>query len=125
MTDGVVVAVAVMVAAAAGAACRFVIDYSISARASGVFPWGTLTVNVAGSFALGVVVGLVLRGGVAPLPRAALGAGFLGGFTTFSTFAFETLELLREGARRQAVANMAASIVLATIAAATGIAAGS
>ena len=78
---------AVAVGGAAGAAARFAVTLWLAHRLGGPLPWGTLAVNVLGSFVLGVVVGFA----PSPSVRALLGTGFCGGFTTFSTFAVETL----------------------------------
>ena len=75
------------------------------------FPFGTLAVNVLGSFTIGVVMALALeRGVVGPTTRLFLTVGFCGGFTTMSTFGYETFALLREGQATFALANMAASL---------------
>jgi CrcB protein len=79
------------------------------------FPWGTLIVNVGGSFAIGVVAALVAADGRPLLgtdARAFLMIGILGGFTTFSTFSLETLELARAGALGAAAANVVVSVAL-------------
>jgi len=60
------------------------------------FPWATLTVNVVGSALLGVVAGLVLAGDLDPVWQTVLGTGVAGGLTTFSTLAFDVVELVRE-----------------------------
>jgi CrcB protein len=105
---------AAVVAGAAGAVARFLLAGAVGAWAGG--RWGTLTVNVIGSFALGALV-------AAPRVPAGIvivaGAGFLGSFTTFSTFAVETTLL----DRRSAVAAVAAVSVCA-LAAAAGAAVG-
>jgi CrcB protein len=93
--------------AAIGAPLRYLTDRAIQARHDSVFPWGTLTVNVAGSLLLGLLTGLP-AGGAA---TALLGTGFCGALTTYSTFSYETLRLAEEGARCYAVMNVVASIV--------------
>ena len=65
-------------------------------RTSGVFPFGTFTVNVLGSFVLGLVAGLVLGHGVSGRLEAVVGAGFCGGLTTWSTVAWEAVRLAEE-----------------------------
>lgn len=87
------------------------------------WPWPTLGINVAGSFLLG----LVATWGSARLPgplTVALGVGFLGAFTTYSTFSVQTVGLVREGRLGQAAGYVAASLVLGLGAAAVGLAAG-
>ena len=77
--------------------------------------WGTLVVNVVGSFVLGVVA----AGGASQV-HTVVGIGFCGSFTTFSTFGFETLHLFESGQRRLAVSNVALSIVLGLAAVSLG-----
>lgn len=92
---------------------------SASASSAGWFPWPTLAINVVGSFLLGVVV---VRGG-ALWPRdvtVALAVGFLGAFTTFSTFSFEVQSLLRAGRGGAALVYVALSVVVGVAAAALG-----
>jgi fluoride exporter len=79
------------------------------------FPWATLFVNVAGSFAIGLLAALVTADGRSTLgadARAFVMVGILGGFTTFSSFSLETLNLARNGALGAAGLNVALSIVL-------------
>ena len=79
------------------------------------FPWGTLFVNIAGSFAIGLLAALVSADGQRLLgadARAFAIVGVLGGFTTFSSFSLETLELARGGALGAAGANVAFSVAL-------------
>ena len=85
----------VALGAAIGAPLRYLTDRAIQARQGTTFPWGTFTVNVAGSLLLGYLVGLP----VAPWMAALLGTGFCGALTTYSTFSYETLRLVREGDR--------------------------
>jgi fluoride exporter len=77
------------------------------------FPWGNLAVNVSGCFAIGVLAELFeARLLVSPTVRVALLTGVLGGYTTFSSFAFETLSLLRDGEVGLAMLNVSASVLL-------------
>jgi len=110
-------------AAAAGAATRAALDTAL-ARRSARFPLGTLAVNITGSFALGVLVGLSLRHGLGPVPRRILGTGFCGAYTTYGTFAYDTLRLAREHDAAVATRNVVASMVGATAAGAAGLALG-
>jgi len=76
------------------------------------FPAGTLAVNILGSFVLGLVVALSLeRDLVSPNARLFLGAGFCGGFTTMSTFSYETLALLRDGSVVAGMSNIGATLL--------------
>lgn len=77
------------------------------------FPYGTLTVNLAGSFLVGFIATLAFeRAALNPTWRAAILVGFCGGFTTYSAFAYETFELLRTGDPLRGAANIVAQLVL-------------
>ncbi len=94
-----------------GAVSRYGLAGWISGAAEGSFPYGTLAVNVIGSFVIGFFLALALeRFSWSPEVRIFFTVGFLGAFTTFSTFSYETVELLREGAYAMAAANMGASL---------------
>lgn len=107
---------------ALGAVSRYAVDGWVSDTARGQFPWGTLVINVAGSFALGVLVELTTSR-LLPHPnwRVALGIGFLGAFTTFSTFTYETVRLAEDSAYTLALVNIAAMTFLGLVAAAAGL----
>lgn len=106
--------------AALGAPLRYMVDRLVQRRHESVYPWGTLVVNVAGSFALGVLAGLAMDGRAGDNTIAILGIGFCGAFTTYSTFSYETIQLFTEGARRYALANLGANVVASVLAAAAG-----
>ena len=112
----------VVAGAAIGAPLRYLSDRAIQSRHDTVFPWGTLTVNVVGSLILGIIAGAVTAGGASPQVQLALGTGFCGALTTYSTFSYETLRLLEDDARLFAAANVAASIVAGLCAAFLGVA---
>ena len=114
--------VAVAIAGAAGAVCRFLVDHAVTARRRGRFPWGTLVVNLSGAVVIGVVAGAVAHAGVHPDVRLVAGAGFCGAYTTFSTLIYETWRLIEDRAYASAVANLG-SLVLSAPAAAAGWAA--
>lgn len=107
---------------AVGAPARYLVDGLVQSRARGVFPWGTFVINISGSFVLGVVTGAALYHGLGPLPKTAVGTGFCGAYTTFSTFSYETVRLLEEGSVATASFNAIASVVVGLAAAAGGIA---
>lgn len=113
--------VAFVVAGAAGAVARHVLGTALNDRLSGRFPWGTLVVNISGSFLFGVVTGLALDHGLPREPRIVLGTGFCGAYTTFSTFTYETIRLVEDGAVRAAVRNVAGTAVAAVVAAGAGL----
>jgi len=109
--------------AAFGAPARYLTDRAIQSRHRSGFPWGTFTVNVVGSFILGVLA--AVTDGFDPAVAAGLGIGFCGALTTYSTFSYETLRLLEERAGFYAVANVVASVAAGLGAAGTGLALGS
>ena len=114
--------VAFAVAAAVGSSARYLVDIAITERTRGALPWGTLVINVTGSFVLGVITGLVLDHGFPRNARIVLGVGFCGAYTTFSTFTFETVRLLEEGAGIEALINVAGTFLAGAVAAAAGLA---
>ena len=91
---------------AAGGALGAVARFGVSTFAWRAFPWPTLVVNLAGSFLLGY---FMLEAGMEHAPRLWLAVGFLGAFTTLSTYSFETVDLWRTGHIGMAVANVAAN----------------
>jgi CrcB protein len=101
----------VIVGAAIGAPLRYLADKAVQARHDTVFPWGTFTVNVAGSLVLGAAAGGVVAGSAPHQVQLMHGTGFCGALTTYSTFSYETLRLVEQHARFFAAANVAASIV--------------
>jgi fluoride exporter len=92
----------------AGSVLRFVADGAVARRMGREFPYGTLAVNLSGSFALGVLVGAAVSGDAARLA----GTGLIGAYTTFSTWAFETHRLGEDGQLRLGAVNVIASLVL-------------
>jgi CrcB protein len=112
----------VALAGAVGAPARYLVDGLVQDRTEGPFPWGTLVINLTGSLLLGLITGAALYHALPKLPRLWLGTGFCGAYTTFSTFTFETVELLESGERGTAVAYAAASLITGLAAAAAGLA---
>jgi CrcB protein len=109
---------------AAGGVARFLLGTAIQQRAGGAFPIGTLLVNLTGSLLLGFLLRWALGvPSVSPEMRAMLTTGFCGGYTTFSTFSYETVALMEEGDWRRAALYMAASVALSLLGAFLGIAA--
>ncbi len=114
---------------AAGGAAGSVLRYLVglwSLRLLGPsFPWGTMIVNVAGSFAIGLLAELIARRlNSSEEMRLLLVTGLLGGFTTFSAFSLDTMSLMERGATAAAVSYMVASVVLSLGAALGGLALG-
>jgi CrcB protein len=107
---------------ALGATARYAVDGWVSNTTRGQFPWGTLLINVVGSFLLGLIVQLTIDR-LLPHPnwRVALGVGFLGAFTTFSTYAYETVRLADDAAWGLAAANVVATTALGLLAAFAGL----
>lgn len=111
-----------LVAAAVGAPARYLLDGHVQRRHGGAFPWGTLAVNVSGCLLLGVLTGLGRRGELSDAVSTMLGTGGLGAYTTFSTFAVDTVQLIEEGDVATAVRNVAAHLIVGLAAATTGLA---
>jgi CrcB protein len=118
----VILTLAVGLASGLGALARYLLDQVIQHQHDSVFPFGTFTVNVTGSLLLGLVTGLSVHHGLPRGPAVALSAGFCSGYTTWSTFSYETLALAETGALRQAAANIVASVAAGIAAAAGGFA---
>lgn len=87
---------ALALAGGLGAVARFTVDSIIKSRTQGVAPWGTIVINLTGSLLLGFITGLAMAQVLPEGVRQVAGAGFLGGYTTFSTASFETVRLLQE-----------------------------
>ena len=109
----------VAVAGALGALTRYGIGSAVGARG---FPWATLSINLAGAFALGFLLRFGELRGWSELVTVALGVGFLGAFTTFSTFSVETQTMLRDGRAVAATLYIGASVVGGVALAALGYA---
>ena len=108
---------------ALGAVARYLLGTHIHGLWGGAWPLGTLLVNVSGSLLIGVVFALLERNAIHPDWRSIVVVGFLGAFTTFSTFSLETVELWQRGALAHAVAYASASTLSCVLAAGLGVAA--
>jgi CrcB protein len=107
---------------ALGALGRFWVSTGVYRILGRDFPWGTMAVNTLGSFLMGLLFVLFLeRLAAGPEVRAALTVGFLGAFTTFSTFSLETLVLVEEGDLGRAFLNMWASVLICLLACWAGV----
>lgn len=107
---------------ALGCVSRYLVSGWVYAIAGRSLPYGTLAVNVLGSFLLGLLMESSLRSTLmSPELRVGLTVGFMGGFTTFSTFSFESMRLLEEGSFLQAGANVVLSVVVCLVFAGLGI----
>lgn len=107
----------VLVGGMIGAPARYLADRAVQARHDSVFPWGTFAVNVAGSALLGFLLGAQLHLALPSSAVVLLGTGFCGGLTTFSTFGYETLRLLADGAIGEAGLNVIGSLAATVLAA--------
>ncbi|MBC7894448.1 MAG: fluoride efflux transporter CrcB [Cytophagaceae bacterium] len=115
---------AVAAGSATGGVARYLMTGALQSRTPGAFPVGTLTVNIIGSFILGAVARYAaMNPAFSPELRLLLGAGFCGGFTTFSAFSVEALELMQLGDYSRALGYAAISVLAAVAAAALGMAA--
>jgi CrcB protein len=105
--------VAVAIGAAIGGVLRYVVGTVFLQRFGPGFPWGTLFINVTGSFLIGIVAELALTRafGVTPFVRVFAATGLLGGYTTFSTFSLDALTLIGDGALPYALLYAAGSVV--------------
>ncbi len=114
--------IAVAIAGGCGAVCRYLLDRLVLGWTSGaVFPWGTWVVNVSGSLALGLLVGAGSAAWLGATLSTAITAGFLGAYTTFSTWMYESLRLIQEGSRLAGALNLAVSLISGLIAAGAGL----
>ena len=116
-----ILAAVVGLAAGLGAVCRYLLDQLVQHLHDQEFPWGTFVINVSGSLLLGLLTGWAAHSG---LPRAAVavvGVGLLGGYTTWSTYLWETFTLAESGARVQATLNLVGSLAVGLLAAAAGL----
>jgi CrcB protein len=104
--------VLVCVGGALGSGARYLVATWVAEAFGTAFPRGTILVNLVGSFLIALVMGLSLRtGAVPPRVRLFLTTGVMGGFTTYSSFNYETLQLLTEGAVADAVLNVAVTVL--------------
>jgi CrcB protein len=123
--EGCVRAIWIGLAGFVGAVSRYTIEGWVSDRTRGAFPWGTFVVNVSGCFILGLLFTLLTERFLPhPTLRSALTIGFVGAYTTFSTFAFETMRLGEDGAVLLAATNIVASVVVGIAAVYLGTALG-
>ncbi|MFN4205470.1 MAG: fluoride efflux transporter CrcB [Agrobacterium albertimagni] len=115
----------VAVGGAIGSVARYLTALAMTRLLGPAFPWGTITVNIVGSFAIGLLTELVARKFSAPMEmRLLLVVGFLGGFTTFSSFSLDTMALVERGPVWIAFSYVLASVLLSLTAAFGGLALG-
>jgi fluoride exporter len=117
----------VLLGSALGGMGRYALSGFVARRIGEIFPWGTLLVNISGAFVIGVAAAMVAPGGVwpgDPTVRQLVMTGLCGGYTTFSSFTLQTLNLTRAGERGRALANIVGSVALCLIAVWAGYALG-
>jgi fluoride exporter len=115
----------ICLAGAAGTGARYLLSGWLARVAGPGFPYGTLAANVLGSFLVGAVLQVALASGTFnPTLRLALTTGLMGGFTTYSTFNYETLRYFQESAWGLGLLNLAATVLACLAAGALGLAAG-
>jgi CrcB protein len=110
----------VALAGALGALSRYGVHGFVQSRTASRFPYGTVVVNLSGSFVLGLIVGLATYQGLDADVRTVVGTGFIGAYTTFSSFSYDTFGLLEEGATPAAWVNALGSIAGGLAAATAG-----
>ena len=111
----------VAIGGALGSMARYSATVAINRMAQSAFPWGTLAVNVAGSFLIGVLMVLLFKAGEwRENGRLLLITGMMGGFTTFSSFSWETWKLLEDGRLMMAITNVFASVAICLLATLAG-----
>jgi len=111
----------VMAGGALGSAARFLVGRAALTRFGPDLPYGTLTVNIVGGFAMGLLVGILARNNSGESWRLLLGVGLLGGFTTFSSFSLEVVTLFERGDLVTALGYVVASVVGAIVAVFLGL----
>jgi CrcB protein len=106
----------------AGAISRYLVDGFVSDRTGGSFPWGTLAVNATGSFVLGLLFAMTTERAILPADvRGPVMIGFIGAYTTFSTYMLESWGLIETGSYGAAIANLGGSLVIGLAAVAAGL----
>ncbi|MEO8363713.1 MAG: CrcB family protein [Ilumatobacteraceae bacterium] len=112
----------IAICGAIGSIARYELDQFITDRTRSEMPIGILVINVSGSLILGVFVGLQLRHGLSNNIELAVGTGFCGGFTTFSSLMYGGVQLAQSGANRKAIGILSLNMIVGGIAAAIGLA---
>ncbi len=99
-----------------GGSFRYLVAQTVQSKFLSAFPFGTLTVNIIGCFAIGIIFGMSDKMNLSPEWRLFLATGICGGFTTFSAFSLETMQLLRDGQIFYGLLYVAASILIGLLA---------
>jgi CrcB protein len=109
----------------AGAISRYLLDGFVADRTGGTFPWGTLVVNASGTFVLGLLFAMTTERAILPTEiRGPLMIGYIGAYTTFSTYLLESWRLVEGGAWGLALANLGGSVAIGLLAVLAGLAIG-
>jgi fluoride exporter len=124
MNSGMVEYLMVAVGGAMGSVLRYWVSGSIADRLGTRFPYGTFAVNCTGSFLIGLVITLISqRANVSPHWRYLIGVGFIGGYTTFSAFEYETFQSMQDGKMLVASLNVILSVAVGLLCIWLGVAA--
>ncbi|MFN5020293.1 MAG: fluoride efflux transporter CrcB [bacterium] len=111
----------VLVGSAAGGSMRYITSLMIQSKNNTQFPWGTFLINIIGCFVIGMVYAMAARNATTGSDiKLLLATGFCGGFTTFSAFAFENLELFKSGMHMTALMYVILSVTLGILAVVLG-----
>jgi CrcB protein len=116
-----ILALGVGLGAALGAVARYLVDQAVSRRRDSLFPAGTFVINISGSFILGLLAGLAAHHGLSTATLSVIGTGVCGGYTTFSTFSYESVRLMEDGAGLVGLGNIAMSLATGLAAASLGL----
>ncbi|HJV44650.1 MAG TPA: fluoride efflux transporter CrcB [Bacillota bacterium] len=103
-----------------GAISRFLLSKWISGKSSASFPLGTWIINISGSFVLGLLAVLHIGNVIPDWSWLIFGTGFLGAYTTFSTFGYESIQMIQKGDMKRAVIYVSSSVILGILAASIG-----
>lgn len=117
--------ICVAIGSIAGGTARYFVSGLVARRFGETFPWGTMTVNVSGAFLIGIFAALATREAsplASPQPWLLAVTGFLGCYTTASSFSLQTLNLLHDGELHRAVGNTVSSVALCLVAVTCGFA---
>ena len=107
-----------------GANARYFLGLWVAARYGTTFPYGTFLINITGSFILGLIMGTLEGHVLSPVVRLSAAIGFVGAYTTFSTWTYETLRLIENGSVLLGTLNVVGSLLVGLLAAVGGLATG-
>jgi len=107
-----------------GANARYFLGLWVATRFGTTFPYGTFIINITGSFILGLIMGTLEGHVLSPVVRLSAGIGFVGAYTTFSTWTYETLRLIENGSVLLGTVNIVGSLLVGLLAAVGGLATG-